>query len=621
MRRPTPEQNAVLSDTARVRVIRAAPGSGKTWLVAEVIRQELGRWSARTSGVAALSFTRVAGDEIRRAVGYELTHPHFVGTIDAFLFRYVVRPFLRCCFSSFAAPRLIPAEFGADHWNHFRAGRKAIVGKGINLFGCIFVDEVDGRAVVAYKPHPAAQLQRVDGGDDEEIKNAKWALWKGSGLLTHSDAALWSSKILGHDRYGAVIRQELARRFPLIIVDEFQDTGYFLGKSVLLLLAEPSVRGVLVGDPDQAIYEFSGARPDLFNRCDSIPDAVTLPLARSRRCPPAVMSAAAHLKDSGGVIEPAEDRTGRALLLSYDDMVADISRLVATIGRTRSDKKSKKIVARHNGTLVALAGRQGGAIPKLGCPPLNHLHRAVVAFREGRQVAALAAARAALELVLFEHEGVEDSELQANGIERDRWQHFAVKTLLRASAEPETGTLYEWQQRLGTLLDEDIVNSGLAPAGSHIIGRLKPIQKRSTSRDGSAPCAAYLPIVRTSELSDASVSLQTVHGVKGETHDVTMFVCPEPKAEYRCPSTVWWSTAEKDREERRIAYVAMTRTRGDLIVCVSTASYGRLVNSRPKFVAAFECMTIAQYVEAEEAENSQRVHSLIPVASDAIVQE
>src|SRR5688572_10931479 len=103
MRTPTIEQQEVINSRTRIRVVRAAPGSGKTWLVAELIRDELSRWPTRSNGIAALSFTRVGGDEIRKATGQELGHPHFVGTIDAFLFRYVIRPFLQKCFPELAS--------------------------------------------------------------------------------------------------------------------------------------------------------------------------------------------------------------------------------------------------------------------------------------------------------------------------------------------------------------------------------------------------------------------------------------------------------------------------------------------------------------------------------------
>jgi len=117
MRKPTLDQQLALSrPVPRLRVVRVTPGTGKTWLVSEIIRQEITCWPTKTGGVVALSFTRVGGDEIRSAVGHELGHPHFVGTIDAFLFRYIVRPFfMACAGEGFPPPRLIPGEWGAHH--------------------------------------------------------------------------------------------------------------------------------------------------------------------------------------------------------------------------------------------------------------------------------------------------------------------------------------------------------------------------------------------------------------------------------------------------------------------------------------------------------------------------
>ena len=111
MNAPTTEQQAVFDSKARVRVVQAVPGSGKTWLVANLIKKELAQRHSEYGGIAALSFTRVGGEEIRRAVGYDLCHPNFVGTLDSFLFRFVVRPFLKQVFPKYAVPRLIPAEW------------------------------------------------------------------------------------------------------------------------------------------------------------------------------------------------------------------------------------------------------------------------------------------------------------------------------------------------------------------------------------------------------------------------------------------------------------------------------------------------------------------------------
>jgi len=587
MRRPTPEQQDALDSMARVRVVRAVPGSGKTWFVAELIRQELDKWLTRTSGIAALSFTRVGGEEIRKALDYELGHPHVVGTIDAFLFRYVVRPFLQRGFPTLAAPRLIPGEWGAEHWSNYRRDHKVADGPRINLFDCVFIDEVAGKAVVAHKPQYERRLRQLDDQASEEVKKAKWDMWVKSGRLTHSDVAVLASKILEHETLGAVVRAELVRRFPLIIVDELQDTSYFLGKCFLLLLAEPTARGVLVSDPDQAIFEFNGARPDLFNRFESIAGAVTLPLSSSRRCPISIATAASHLKDSGGSIGTANCNNGKAFLVRYSNLSIDILRIVDAVTKMPSPP-IVKVIARQKHMVATLIGRGTKPAPKLGCQSLNHLHRAVIQFRQGRQVAALAAARAALELVIFEYEGVEDAELERHGIDPSRWKRLAVDCLLHASAEAISGNVYDWQTNVGKILDEELDKFGFAPPLQFTAGKLKP-QRRG--EDWDKACGDYLPQIGTPPEGLADVPVTTVHSVKGETHNVTIFVCPDTKANH-CPSVMWWS----DCEEKRIAYVAMTRTQGDLIICVSTACYRRLCEKQPEFVKSFECRTVEEYV-------------------------
>jgi len=199
-----------------------------------------------TSGVAALSFTRVGGEEIRKAVGHELGHPHFVGTIDAFLFRYVIRPFLRSTFEWFAAPRIAVADAGAEYWGKAGPKADASVGKGINIFGCVSLGEENGQAILAHKPHPAQPLRLLTGDALAKVKAAKEKLWESRGLLTHSDAALWATKILEHQTFGSTIRSEIVRRFPFVVVDELQDTGHYLGKAIRLVFGDSGVEDSLL---------------------------------------------------------------------------------------------------------------------------------------------------------------------------------------------------------------------------------------------------------------------------------------------------------------------------------------------------------------------------------------
>ncbi len=257
MRQPTPEQVAVLQDDARIRVVRACPGSGKTWLVSEVILRELASGVSQSHGVAALSFTRIAGQEIRSALLRELTHPNFVGTIDAFLLRYALRPFLTKVFPSFRPPSLVPAEWGPGKWHRKLHGvelKLTIQRDGrrieVPILETAFVGESEGRPELTYHPSSWDGPIQLGAEDGKRVLDEKKKLWKRYGWVTHSDAAFLASHLLGHPTQGSLIRQELRSRFPFVVIDELQDTGYFLGKSIRHLLSEPGFRAVLVGDPE-----------------------------------------------------------------------------------------------------------------------------------------------------------------------------------------------------------------------------------------------------------------------------------------------------------------------------------------------------------------------------------
>ena len=414
---------------------------------------------------------------------------------------------------------------------------------------------------VAHRPAFAA----LDDAETDAVKDAKWKLWKKSGRLTHSDAALWASKVIEHVDLGPVLRREIVRRFPLIIVDELQDTGYFLGKCIRTLLSETNVRAVLVGDPDQAIFEFNGARPELFEGFQAIGGAQTLPLTRSWRCPKAVAAAAEHLKHSGGTIQPAENETGRAVLLRYDDMEIDVAHLVDAITAIAGNR-SVKVIARALSCVQRLTGCKTTTAKKLGSPPLNHMQRSVALFRQGRNGAALAAARAALDYAVFQSEDVGDDILSANNIDPQEWRACAIECLLAASSLPTLCDLHTWQTQVGGILDVRLLQVLAVSPLAFTPGTIKP----KKNAGWSSPSSACFPQPLASASSRPNASVQTVHAVKGETHDLTVFVCPPMNGPSTCQSAIWWSQDPEDHEEKRIAYVAMTRlTRRSARVCFS----------------------------------------------------
>ena len=90
----TQEQQDFLAAEGKI-VLCAVPGSGKTYVVAEKMVKSLVDWSRRHQGIAALSFTNVASEEIKKQIANstlglsEVGYPHFIGTLDSFINNFI----------------------------------------------------------------------------------------------------------------------------------------------------------------------------------------------------------------------------------------------------------------------------------------------------------------------------------------------------------------------------------------------------------------------------------------------------------------------------------------------------------------------------------------------------
>lgn len=91
---------------------------------------------------------------------------------------------------------------------------------------------------------------------------------KGPGRLDFGDLELKARGLL---RFSPRVAENLRRRYPFIMVDEFQDTSGLQAELVSLLVGspadgEPGPNFFFVGDPKQSIYRFRGAEVEVFTR-------------------------------------------------------------------------------------------------------------------------------------------------------------------------------------------------------------------------------------------------------------------------------------------------------------------------------------------------------------------
>src|SRR5690606_23970493 len=105
-------------------------------------------------------------------------------------------------------------------------------------------------------------------------KSHEWHTWSARevGVVEAYEALLLKNGMLDFDglilaglklvEKHAWVRQAIRAKYPVIVIDEYQDLGLPLHRMVLALL-EAGVRVIAVGDPDQSIYGFTGAKPAL----------------------------------------------------------------------------------------------------------------------------------------------------------------------------------------------------------------------------------------------------------------------------------------------------------------------------------------------------------------------
>jgi superfamily I DNA/RNA helicase len=98
LQKPTDEQrDAIFSDNLEF-LLRASPGSGKTWTSCRRFIWRGANWDYKVGGLALLSFTNTAIREFHEAtieVGRRelLSDPNYIGTFDSFVERFIITPF------------------------------------------------------------------------------------------------------------------------------------------------------------------------------------------------------------------------------------------------------------------------------------------------------------------------------------------------------------------------------------------------------------------------------------------------------------------------------------------------------------------------------------------------
>lgn len=251
---PTDEQQKIIDCSGNIVVI-ANPGSGKTYTLSIKIKKILESLSS-SKGIIAISYTNKASNELRqRSLSGGIDKKQsFFGTIDKFFISELIFPFL---------PRL----FGTPS-------------KELSIQSY--------KEILKNKPEEYQIALEI-----EKLKN-KLSSSQISFMNKYYKSGIIFLELIG--ALGCYVyenikssRLYLKAKYDYIIIDEFQDSGYFQ-YILFCYLVDLGITGIAVGDVDQAIFGFAQKSSEYLMALDKREDFNSLRITKNHRCHPSIVN-------------------------------------------------------------------------------------------------------------------------------------------------------------------------------------------------------------------------------------------------------------------------------------------------------------------------------------------
>jgi DNA helicase-2/ATP-dependent DNA helicase PcrA len=277
------DQLAAATHKGRHAIVLAGPGTGKTsTLVARhaFLRTKMG---VDEDAIAAISFTQKAAEEIRNRIGTGAPSNAWIGTFHGLCLRLLKRFNIEANLAKNfkvldpSAQRSLFLEAGID-WDQDDGD---------------LVDIIGGWKDRLISPSGAASEAMAKNNSVLRKAAAHFETYQEAlerkGHLDFSDLLVKATGLVEH---GTKARHFVAERLPHFLVDEFQDVNR-AQVEFLIALANAGCSIWAVADDDQAIYGWRGGRVHFTVQFDSyFPGASRYFLMANYRCDPAIIAAA-----------------------------------------------------------------------------------------------------------------------------------------------------------------------------------------------------------------------------------------------------------------------------------------------------------------------------------------
>ncbi|HEX6275949.1 MAG TPA: UvrD-helicase domain-containing protein [Polyangiaceae bacterium] len=600
-----PQEQAVIHGTGPLLVFAGA-GSGKTRVITYRIANLLANHGVPPWRILAVTFTNKAAGEMRERLvglaGAEVVRDLWIGTFHAVCSRLLRRYHQE-------------AGLGKDFVIYDDSDQKAIMSRVLKELG-VDDEAFPPKAVLSLVSREKREGRLPGDPRSDLTASARDVYERYHGALRRANAVDFDDLLLYVMRVAedpkAVAGDEIRGRFSHVLVDEFQDTN-LVQYRIVRALSVNTRNLCVVGDDDQSIYRWRGADVRLIRSFEQdFPDATVVKLEQNYRSTKNIVAAAL------GVIAQARDRVEKKLWTDSPEghkvvvrAVRDEREEAAHVVKTIQELMARGVRADQVAIFYRVHAQSRALEEALRAQNVPYQIIGGMRFFERAEVKNLVAylrlvlnpkSDADLERIInVPARGIGDKTvdlLKNLAAENTLSLYEAIEHALRSGEAPTAAkkklegfrTLIESLRRGATaespsalaerVLDETGYRKLLVEADDaesdarlgnleELVGAIADYEDEASESDEPATLGGWLERITLAaavdSLEDApKVSLMTVHTAKGlEFHAVFITGMEEEIFPYKGVSG---REPEELDEERRLAYVAITRARERLVI-------------------------------------------------------
>lgn len=559
--------------------VSAGPGAGKTHWLIEHIRNILGNSLRleKTRNIACLTYSNVGVDTIKKRLGTSAQQVE-ISTLHSFLYKHIVKPYAWYVGNKYS----LNVKLMDGHDDILPSFGKVKTWLDATSQYYIYQDKTDKQNAKDKQKkvlNAVKKLQWLFEGDKLVIRlpsnkiylsmnfkqgTKKFSIKKSSyidfkklyweeGTLSHDDVLFFSYEII---RANPFVLDVLRTKFPYFLIDEFQDTNPIQVEILKQLAQKETVIGI-IGDKAQSIYGFQGADPKQFTDF-SIPNLQDYVMKDNRRSSNQIIDLLNHVRTD----------------ISQNKYRNDIgSKPILYVGeREKAIEEIRKVIGEEDLTVLAFKNTTVKAIEIQQTGKIENLFKKLKEEDKNSRVNLIEATIKATELAKkgkFKEAIHEFVRLRRKAELKKRKKNsnqspidYSLKLEWKKVALANISILLSKYEEINIMTITDFSNNFLRENISKLtkITKEKDIHKRTFSE--FANCV---------DIKDEVGNFRTIHKAKGDEFDNVLVILEDEKG------IDFIKTPDLKKEEYRVGYVAISRAKEKLFLCVP--KYDEVLNN------------------------------------------